>query len=97
MYKRKEENGEDEVQKKRRTEEGQVVEATDEVRWTAMGGSIQVIAIKTWKGKIFLHLSVDSIPAEICLLAEIHQNRPKMARTNWNLVRGGTRGWFILV
>ena len=32
MYKRKEENGEDEVQKKRRTEEGQVVEATDEVR-----------------------------------------------------------------
>ena len=39
---RKEENGEDQVQKKRRTEQGQVAEATDEVRWTAMGGSIQI-------------------------------------------------------
>ena len=65
------------MQKKRRTEEGQVAEATNEVRWTAMGGFIQVIAIKTWKGKIFLHLSIDSIPAEICLLAEIHRNSLK--------------------
>ena len=74
------------MQKKRRTEEGQVVKATDEVRWTAMGGSIQVIAIKTWKCKIFLHLSVDSVPAEICLpaeMAETGRNEPKFG-PRWN-------------
>ena len=68
------------------------------VRWIAMGGSIQVIAIKTWKGKIFLHLLVDLVTAEICLPAKIHRNRPKWsdrAKTNRNLVRGGTRGWFV--
>ena len=88
------------MQKKRRTEEGQVVEATDKVRWTVMGGSIKVIAIKTWKGKIFLHLLVDSVPANICLPAEIHRNRPNWpegAGMNQNLVRGGTRGWFVPV
>ena len=62
---------------KKRTEGGQVAEATNEVRWTTMGGFIQVIGIKTWKGKVFLHLSVNSVSAEICLLAKIHRNRPE--------------------
>ena len=74
MYKEKNKT---ERMKCRRTEEGQVAEAIDDVRWIAKGGSIQVIAIKTWKGKIFLHLSVDLVLAEICVLVEIHRNSPK--------------------